>query len=212
MKTFIKNLVFLGIVMPFAVNADPLLDIQHEWAKARYQTPENAQEKAFELLIEQAGDLVNDQPGSAAAKVWLAICLSTDAGVNGGMGALGKVKKAKTLLEEAERIDPDVLNGSVYTSLGSLYYQVPGWPIAFGNDKQADYYLQKALDINPTGIDPNYFYADFLIQQDKDAEAIPYLQKALAAPDRPNRPIADLGRRQEAQQALSNVHRKLGTS
>jgi hypothetical protein len=55
-------------------------------------------------------------------------------------------------------IDPRALQGSAYTSLGSLYYQVPGWPIGFGDDKRAEAMLLKALEINPDGIDPNYFY------------------------------------------------------
>ena len=48
------------------------------------------------------------------------------------------------------------------TSLGTLYYKVPGWPIGFGSDKKAREYLAKALDLNPTGIDPNYFMGEFL--------------------------------------------------
>ena len=61
-----------------------------------------------------------------------------------------------------------MLNGSVYTSLGSLYYQVPGWPIGFGSDKKAESYLKKALAVNPDGMDPNYFYGDFMLQEKKN--------------------------------------------
>ena len=41
-------------------------------------------------------------------------------------------------------IDPKALAGSAYTSLGSLYYQVPGWPIGFGDDKKAREMLEAA--------------------------------------------------------------------
>ena len=142
-------------------------------------------------------------------KVWLAICLSTDAGVNGGFGALGKVKEAKALLDDAEKIDPKVLNGSVYTSLGSLYYQVPGWPIAFGNEEMAEKYLKKALAMNPDGIDPNFFYGDFLLTEDHPQEALKYLKKAKAAPARPTRPVADAGRRLEVDEAISKAQKML---
>lgn len=192
-----------------AMPAEELAEIQHDWAVANYSTPEDGQEKAFEKLVAKARDLVKRYPDEAAPKVWLAISLSTDAGVNGGFGALGKVKEAKKLLEAAEKIDPQVLNGSIYTSLGSLYYQVPGWPIAFGNDDKAEQYLKKALQINPQGIDSNYFYADFLLEQDQPKKALKYLEKALAAPPRPGRPLADKGRRQEVQQAMARARNML---
>ena len=69
------------------------------------------------------------------------------------------VCSSKNLLLQAEKIDSNALNGSIYTSLGSLYYKVPGWPIGFGDNSKALIYLKKALQINPNGIDANYFYA-----------------------------------------------------
>ncbi len=204
-RVLIGSLLFALASMTTAATQAELADIQKEWAIAKYQTREDDQEKAFEELIARARQLVNDSPGDAAARVWLAIALSTDAGVNGGFGALGKVKEARKYLEEAEEIDPDVLNGSVYTSLGSLYYQVPGWPIGFGNDEKAEQYLLKALKRNPDGIDPNYFYADYLLEEDKPEQALKYLQKAKAAPPRPDRPVADRGRQQEVDMAIAKA-------
>jgi tetratricopeptide (TPR) repeat protein len=186
-----------------------IVDIQHNWAKANYDTAEDQQEKAFEDLVKQAQAVVDANPDKAEPKVWQAIVLSTQAGVVGGLGALGKVKAARKLLEEAEKIDPDVLNGSVYTSLGSLYYQVPGWPLGFGSDDQAEEYLKKALTVNPNGIDPNYFYGDFMLEEGKPAEAIKYLEKAMNAPARPNRPLADQGRKREIAAKLTKAKEQL---
>lgn len=210
MKKMIVAVLFLAAgSLAHAMPQSELAEIQHAWAVANYQTPEDDQEEAFEKLVARARQLVERYPDEAAPKVWLAITLSTDAGVNGGLGALGKVKEAKKLLEAAEKIDPDVLNGSVYTSLGSLYYQVPGWPIAFGNDEKAEQYLKKALRINPRGIDPNYFYADYLLENDQPEKALEYLKKAMAAPPRPDRPLADEGRRKEVQRAMARARKML---
>jgi tetratricopeptide (TPR) repeat protein len=90
------------------------------------------------------------------------------------------VKEAKAKLEIAIKQDPKALEGSAYTSLGSLYYQVPGWPVGFGDDEKAEKLLKQALAINPTGIDPNFFYGDFLLDQGDKAQAKVYLDKALA--------------------------------
>jgi len=185
-----------------------LLQIQTQWAQANYATPQAQQEQAFDELVTQARTLTEQYPDSAGPMVWLAIVLSTDAGVTGGLGALGKVKEAQHLLEAALQIDATVLNGSAYTSLGSLYYQVPGWPIGFGDDEKAALNLKKALAINPDGIDPNYFYGDFMLEQDNYAEAIRYLEKASGAQPRPDRPLADRGRQQQISVKLALARSK----
>lgn len=210
----IKTLAVFSVLL-FASTAsladvtEEVVKIQHQWARANYATPEKQQEAAFESLVAEARALVERNPGRAEPRVWLAIVLSTDAGVTGGFGALGKVKEARRLLEEAEQINPDVLDGSIYTSLGSLYYQVPGWPIGFGDDEKAEIYLKKALSINPDGLDPNFFYGDFMLEEDNYAEAIRYFDKAAAAPPRPGRPLADKGRQAEVREKLQQARKKL---
>jgi predicted Zn-dependent protease len=83
-----------------------------------------------------------------------------------------------------------------------------GWPIGFGDDKRAESYFRKSLALNPTGIDPNFFYAEFLIDNDRLEEARPYLDAALKAPARPGRELADKGRRQEAQALMNKLNAK----
>jgi tetratricopeptide (TPR) repeat protein len=84
--------------------------------------------------------------------------------------------------------------------------------VGFGDDKKALELLTKALEINPDGIDSNYFYADYLLQQKEFAEAEKYLIKAQNAEQRPDRPIADAGRQEEIQAALSIARAKLKRS
>lgn len=182
-----------------------LLGIQQRWAEIQYQLPEDEKEKAFETLAGKTEAFVASYPERAEPLIWQGIVLSTYAGAKGGLGALGLVKDARKSLEAAIAIDPGALEGSAYTSLGSLYYQVPGWPLAFGDDDKARMYLQKALELNPEGIDPNYFFGDFLREQDKPERARIYLQKVLSAPDRPGRELADSGRRKEAQRLLDQL-------
>lgn len=198
-----------GSALALAGMEDDLLTIQQRWASANYDTAKEAQGKVFEQLTADARKLVDANPGRAEPLVWLAIIISSDAGATGGIGALGKVKEARKYLEQAEQIDANVLDGSVYTSLGSLYYQVPGWPIGFGSDAKAELYLRKALMLNPNGIDPNYFYGDFMLEEGRPAEAIRYLEKAQAAAPRPNRPLADKGRQQEIAARLQLARSKL---
>lgn len=161
--------------------------------------------KAFKVLTETAKACEQQHPGNAEVLVWEAITLSTYAGEKGGLGALSLVKQAKVLLEKAEKIDANVLDGSIYTSLGSLYYQVPGWPLGFGDDDKAHDYLKKALALNPDGIDPNYFYGDFMLETGEYQKAVEAFEKALAAPSRPDRPVADADRKKEINIALAKA-------
>lgn len=182
-----------------------LAGIQTRWAEIQYQLPEDQQEKAFAGLATEVEAFVARYPGRAEPLIWQGIVLSTYAGAKGGLGALGLVKDARKSLEAAIAIDASALDGSAYTSLGSLYYQVPGWPLSFGDDKQAEKYLQKALAINPEGIDPNYFFGDFLLEQGQKSRAKVYLNNALRASPRPGREIADAGRREEISDRLGKL-------
>lgn len=66
-------------------------------------------------------------------------------------------------------------------------------------------YLQKALAINPQGIAPNYFYGDYMLEEGEYQKAAAALENALSAPPRPDRPLADAGRRQEVKTALAKA-------
>ncbi len=198
--------LFLAQDRAFADNiSDSITELQHGWANAYYKVPENQKEAAFKDLAAKAHQVTTANPGHAEPMVWEAIILSSYAKFAGGFSALDKAKAARDLLERAEYIQPDVLDGSIYTSLGSLYYKVPRWPIGFGDKKKAREYLEKAVKLNPNGIDSNYFYGDFLLEQGEYTKAREYLEKALTAPARQGREDADQGRRAEVQQSLEIV-------
>ncbi|MBI2379168.1 MAG: hypothetical protein HYV16_00200 [Gammaproteobacteria bacterium] len=204
--------IALAALLPSLAQAELTPQVQHlqtRWAEVKYQLPEQDQEKAFEALVAEAKNLVDAHPGQPEALIWKAIIQASYAGARGGLGALSQVEEAKASLEAAEKLDAQALNGSVYTSLGSLYYQVPGWPIGFGDEDKARDYLKKALELNPEGIDPNYFYADFLVEERDYKDALTYLQKAKAAPPRPGRELADQGRQKEIDSLLAKVNKKL---
>jgi tetratricopeptide (TPR) repeat protein len=188
--------------------AGDVAELQQEWARIKYQlSGKDAKLQAIHALEETAAQAVAANPNSAELLIWQGIILATDAGIVKGMSALGNVKQAKALFEKSLQLNPTALDGSAQASLGSLYYQVPGWPVAFGDDTKAEEHLKAALKINPNSIDANYFYGDFLLQAKRYDEAVTYLNAALNAPDRPGRQVADTGRRQEIKQALAKAQK-----
>ena len=102
----------------------------------------------------------------------------------------------------------DALSGGVYASLGSLYSKVPGGFMGFGDDELAGEYFRKALAVDSTNIDNNYFYGEFLLDQGQYAEAVTVLTRALESPPVTARPIFDAGRRAEVRALLAAAQRK----
>ena len=182
--------------------------IRQEWERVKYQVPAKEQEAAFEALAKDSEKLVAQYPKQAEPAIWHGIIEASHAGAKGGLGALSLAKSARKSFEQALAINANALEGSAYTSLGSLYYQVPGWPIGFGDDKKALELLQKGLALNPNGIDPNYFYGDFLFRSGDYAGAEQALRKALQAAPREGRKLADDGRRREVNDLLEKVREK----
>ena len=197
--------VSLSSVAQAASVEDSVAEVQRDWEVIRYQVPAAEREKKFEALATKAHQVSEAFPGRSEPLIWEGIVVSSFAGEKGGLGALGLVKQARTLYEAAIQLDGAALDGSAYNSLGVLYYKVPGWPIGFGDKKKASELLQKALSINPRGVDPNFFYGEYLVETKRPEEAVAYLERALQAPARPGRQIADAGRREEARALLDRI-------
>lgn len=205
MKKLLLTLALLPIVAWAAPVDDAVAELQRDWEVIRYQTPQAEREKRFEVLSAKAHKITETYPGRSEPLIWEGIIVSSWAGEKGGIGALSLVKQAKADYEQALQIDAKALDGSAYNSLGVLYYKVPGWPLGFGDKAKANELLKKALALNPQGIDPNFFYAEYLVETKHADEAVPYLEKALNAPPRPGRQIADTGRREEVRVLLTKI-------
>jgi len=205
-------ITFLFAGNAFAGMDEDVLQLQKSWEKLKYQTPLAQQEKGFEELLTQSQKITSQYPGHAEPLIWEGIIEGTFAGVRNGISgqiaALSLVKSAKKSFDEAIKLNPNALHGSAYTSLGSLYYQVPPWPIAFGDNDKAKELLLKGLELNTDGIDANYFYGDYLFKRGDLTKAEQVLKKALQAPPREGREGADEGRKKEINELLKKIAEK----
>lgn len=205
--------VALAAMLVLSLNALADVDgdvarLRQQWEQIKYQGNPRDQEAAFEKLARESEKVMAQNAGLAEPAIWNGIIEASYAGAKGGLGALSIVKEARKSFEQALAINPKALEGSAYTSLGSLYYQVPGWPLGFGDDKKAPEYLQKGLELNPNGIDPNFFFGDFLYRSGDYEGAERALRKALLAPPRENRAVADEGRRKEINELLEKIRNR----
>ena len=185
-------------------------DLARAWAHVNYEIKDpKAEAAAARDLVARAEAAAMRWPGRAEPLAWQALALLCEADARHNISSLQLVGRAHALLEQAARIDPNAIGpGVIYANIGSLFAELPGFPVSFGDARKAKIYLDKALAANPTGLDANYFYGDYLYRQGQPSKAIQALEKALQAPARPGRPLADSGRKWEATQLLDKIRRK----
>jgi len=179
--------------------------LQSRWAEIKYREPADRQAEQYRTLAQQARKLVEANPNVPEVLIWEGIALSSEAGARGGLGALSLAKEARDRLDAALKMNERALDGSAWTSLATLYAKVPGWPLGFGDEARAEEYFRKSLAINPAGIDPNFFYGEYLAERGRTREARTHLDAALKAAPRPGRELADDGRRKEARTLLEKL-------
>jgi len=189
-----------------------IASLERAWAAAYYQPDETKQKQTYPVLLQKAAELVERYPNAAEPKIWQATIMATNAAFESPFQALTTVEKAKELLEEAIRINPSALEGAAYVTLGSLHYMLPGWPVSFGDDDTAEHLLKASLQINPNGIDTNYFYGDFLLRQGRETEAEVYFKKATQAAVRKDQVFADTQLQNEARLALTHTQQRKSNS
>jgi tetratricopeptide (TPR) repeat protein len=178
-----------------AMDAD-IHSIELQWEHIKFEEYGSPNQFAhIDALANFAATLVQKYPGRSEPLIWEGIVTSEEAGMANTLSALGYAKKAKAILEESYQRDPAALDAGAPTSLGVLYYRVPGFPFGFGDNDKARQLLAQAVSLAPNGMDANYFYADFLMSQHEYAAAYKVLQHAWALPPQPKRPLWDKNRR-----------------
>jgi tetratricopeptide (TPR) repeat protein len=108
--------------------------------------------------------------------------------------------KFRERIGKAEAIDPKFENGAIPTAWGRFWYELP-WPKY--SAERSEKSLQAALKMNPDNVRAMVYLADLHAKENKPAEAVADLQRALANP--PGRYDAPEERRWQAE-----ARRKLG--
>ena len=121
----------------------------------------------------------------------------------GGLGALSLVKDAKKALEQALEIDPRALDGSAYTSLGSLYYQVPGLADRLRQRREGARAPAEGARDQSRGHRPELFPRRLPVPQGRLRRCAPGARQGAQGAAAPDRALADEGRRKEIEALLA---------
>ncbi len=186
------------------------------WERIKFQVEDPGELlNQMDSLGQQADALAEQHPDNTEILIWDGIITSERAslanehgGLTGPVRALQYATRARDILDRMEKKDPKAFEAGAPTSLGVLYYRVPGFPMGFGDKKKARHYLEEAVRDAPNGLDAHYFYGDFLQEQGEYAKSAEVLKHALTLPARPERPIWDKNRRIVIQELLAKVQTK----
>jgi|SRR5450756_437531 len=180
--------------------------LQSTWESIKFGVPEgDDQTKQMDTLGEDADAVAAKFPNRPEVLIWDGIITSERASMASAFSALGLAKRARDILEQAYRMAPSKLEAGAPTSLGVLYYRVPGFPIGFGDKAKARQLLEQAINLAPTGLDAWYFYGDFLYEQKEYQKAVEAFRRALSLPQHPDRALWDKNRRLVIRERLESI-------
>jgi tetratricopeptide (TPR) repeat protein len=183
--------------------------LQSTWEAIKFGVPEgDEQTKKMDALGEDADAVAARFPDSVEIQIWDGIITSERASMASMFSALGLAKRARDILEQAYKTAPARLDAGAPTSLGVLYYRVPGFPVGFGDKARARQLLEQAVKLAPSGMDAWYFYGDFLFEQKEYSKAAEAFRHALSLPQHPDRPAWDKNRRLVIEERLASIAAK----
>jgi tetratricopeptide (TPR) repeat protein len=200
----------LSLPAAFAAGGTPLepeaLHLQTSWDFIKFSMPAgDEQARRMNALGGEADAVAARHPDSVDVLIWDGIITSERAAMANPLSALGLAKRARDILEKANRLDPAALDAGAPTSLAVLYYRVPSFPFAFGDTTKARQLFEQATRTAPNGLDAWYFYGDFLFSEKQYDKASEVLSHALTLPQYPDRALWDQNRRVEIQELLTKI-------
>ena len=171
-----------------AMDAD-ILAVAEEWAKIKYLSKDERREREDGGARSQGRRVGNKYPAGRDADLGWDRDQRARFPHLGAHRAQPRQQRPRSLLKPTK--GPAALDGGAPTSLGVLYYRVPGFPLGWGDTDKARQFLEEAVKNAPSGRDAHYFYADFLFEQGDYKKAEQVLKTALALPHHPERPVWD---------------------
>jgi len=208
-KFFIRTAALLALFLCVFIPNVYAADLVSQVKEIRYQMTaiehtDVDKEEAYKDLTDKADMLIKEYPDKAESYTWKGISLSAYAKHS---HSLSSAKQAKEYLEKAISIDKTASDAAALNALAIMYYKVPGWPISFGSNTEAEKYFNQALSVS-SNIDTNYRYGEFLVVEKKNyEEGSKYLEKALSLKNREGR-LEDALKKEEIKGLLNKIEKK----
>ncbi len=173
-------------------------------ARAYYQVGDDASDREkqryFERGIEMGQRAVTQQPAGVEGHFWLGANYGGLSEIQGIWQAFQIVKKVRTEMETALRLQPDYEDGSAYRALGEIARQLPG--VLGGSLKRAIAYFEQGLRVAPQNMGLKLALAKAYLEAGQREASQRLLAEILQMPVRPARAHADRHTQDKARQLL----------
>ena len=173
-------------------------------ARAYYQVGDDASDREKQLYFEHGIAMgqraVAQQPSSAEGHFWLAANYGGLSKIEGIWHALQTVKKVRSEMETALRLQPDYEDGNAYRALGEIARQLPG--VLGGNLKRAITYFEQGLRVAPQNMAIKLALARAYLEAGQREASQRLVTEILQMPVRPARTQADRRTQDKARQLL----------
>lgn len=165
--------------------------------KGAFVVRTKSDQKQAYLKGKQLGEeAIKKYPKNKAILLWHIANFSKYGEANGIVASAkdGLADKIKMYSELLFAMDSTFADGAPHKLLGVINYKVPNIPlfITWPSKKVAEYHLKKALAVNPKSISNLYFYAEFLVEVKRHAEAKVLLNRVINSKPRLDAIIEDL--------------------
>jgi hypothetical protein len=176
-------------------------DLQEGLDTAIHDTPAgDARLKILEAAWMRAVMLRQKNPASSECVAWEGVTLWHYARELNDVTSMTLVREACGKLMSALKMNPRVLQGAAHLTLGRALARAPG----VANRRKALACVQKAVSLDPDGIEPRVVLAELLLRDPNTRdEAREVLELALAAPTQGRRRIAERALKQRATELLA---------
>jgi len=173
-------------------------------ARAYYQVGDDAsaseKQRYFERGIDLGQRAVAQQPASVEGHFWLAANYGGLSEIQGIWQAFQMVKKVRTEMETALRLQPDYEDGSAHRALGEIARQLPG--VLGGSLKRAIAYFEQGLRVAPQNMGLKLALAKAYLEAGQRQTSQRLLTEILQMPVRLGRAHADRQTQDRARQLL----------
>ena len=161
------------------------------------------QQQIYEQGIKWGEKAIKINPKNVEARYWK----------TANMGSLGKKRgllQSLFILKPMEKelkkiIEIDAKYWRAYMLLGMLYREAPGWPISFGDKKEAIKNLKKAVKLMPNAPRALNELAKGYLAIDEKEQAKQLFKKSIKAPLEKDFELESLKDQQEAKQLLNKL-------
>ncbi|WP_066016432.1 hypothetical protein [Endozoicomonas atrinae] len=147
---------FTFALLSFTAHANQLsagYELESQWIQALQESDTDKRVAELERVLEEATQALIATPDDVELLIVKANSNLEIANALNSVKSLGYLKEGKRDLEKAIELSPMALDGMAEASLASALYWAPGWPLSYGDKKEAIELFDEALTRNPDSLE-----------------------------------------------------------